>query len=293
MSFSPRRCQPETASRSVSLATWRELLGQCRGNPTSACVHRLRVATVRLQAEAEYWLCEHSDDSLAERPVRHWCKQGEKLRCALRAVREADVQLKLLIGLRRPAPRLATVQPHCTPSCLLQIVQVEARIAQKRRRAVKKLVGKLQERGAKLDRLGRELQAVLHAESQPGALPTAAMVSEMFHRLTEEFPALDRDNLHAYRKRMKAICALAVLGATDLAVGRFAVSLKKMLAAVGQWHDWQELARLAERILGAREDGLRKMLEGLAAESLQMALRTCQEESTELLNAGRQAKLQV
>jgi hypothetical protein len=292
MSSTPRHHQTETASRNVLPASWRELLGQCRRNPTPECVHRLRVVTVRLQAEGEYWLREHALEKSAKQAVRRWCKQGEKLRRALRAVREADVQLKQLASLRRPTSRRATAQSYCTPSCLLQIAKVEGHIAQKRRKAAKKLMGKLQERGARLDLLGGQLQAVQHAEFQPVALPPAVMLSQMFHRLSEDFPALDRDNLHAYRKRMKAICALAVqFGATDPVARRFSVSLKKMLAAIGKWHDWQALAQTVEHTTSTQEDGLRQMLEGLAAESLQTALRICREECTGLLDADRQVTL--
>jgi len=86
---------------------------------------------------------------------------------------------------------------------------------------------------------------------------------------------------------MKSICALAVqFGAIDPAATRFSVSLKRILTAVGKWHDWQELTQLADRSAGAHADELRKLLEGLTAESLQTALRICREESAGLLEAG-------
>jgi hypothetical protein len=57
-----------------------------------------------------------------------------------------------------------------------------------------------------------------------------------------------------------------------------------MQGAIGEWHDWQELAQLASRRLRKRHKGgvLTMLLETLSEESLQKALECCQSQNAQL-----------
>jgi hypothetical protein len=63
-----------------------------------------------------------------------------------------------------------------------------------------------------------------------------------------------------------------------------------MQSAVGEWHDWQGLAQLAGRTFRCRNtaDGLAKLLEARAQESLRVALSLCRRTTAQLLkrNSG-------
>ena len=70
-----------------------------------------------------------------------------------------------------------------------------------------------------------------------------------------------------------------------------AASLKKMQSAIGEWHDWQQLARMSRRMHEGRKkhDELSELLESLTAESLEKALDVCERLTERLLKSDRNA----
>jgi CHAD domain-containing protein len=63
-------------------------------------------------------------------------------------------------------------------------------------------------------------------------------------------PRLDADNLHDYRKKVKELYYL--LEFLDHSNAHFAETLGRVRDAIGEWHDWEELAAIAGRLLDHR-----------------------------------------
>jgi hypothetical protein len=97
----------------LQLESWRDSLDRCACKASRKRVHELRILTLRLQASLEFWLSEQPPDAQGVRAVKRWKTQGQKLRRALRPVRETDVYLERLASLRgRPSRPSADLQPR-------------------------------------------------------------------------------------------------------------------------------------------------------------------------------------
>jgi hypothetical protein len=71
-----------------------------------------------------------------------------------------------------------------------------------------------------------------------------------------------------------------------------AAAFRRIHCAAGEWHDWQELASKADRILPGhgKEDGLIPVLESLAKNSLHRTLVQCRRTAARLLKNDGDAK---
>lgn len=93
------------------------------------------------------------------------------------------------------------------------------------------------------------------------------------------WPELNAENLHSFRIRLKEL--IYVLQLVRNADPKFVDALSKVKDQIGDWHDWQQLARIAEETLITQDDhavlkkikkiGLKKFNRSLAAAN---ALRT-------------------
>ncbi|MGA2726552.1 MAG: CHAD domain-containing protein [Terracidiphilus sp.] len=266
----------------LTFESWRSLLDACRHKPSRKHVHGLRVATLRLQAQLDSSPGSHS----VAQAARRWNKSAEKLRASLSAVRETDVYRAKLSGL---CDTLATPEgyaPRSSRISLRQIEELDEWLARERKIAAKELIADLKHRQERLDRLSVELESAQAFGHSLIPVSSLSGVFKMFADAVAEFPKLDMDCLHDFRKRMKNVRYLAELFAsTDPQAGRMAESLKLMQGVVGEWHDWEELAQLASRRLRKRhKDGaLTELLKTLAEESLEKALECCRCQTAELL----------
>ena len=253
------------------LAGWRQLLARCGKKPGRRRVHELRVATLRLEALLELWLHGHERDPAA-RAVRRWSKQAARLRRALQPARSAAVYLGKLAWLRRQV----VAGDARRAACLRQIAALERRFVKRREAAEKELMEAIRNRRARLVRWSEEIEGAIPVlVAQGGALGMDVM-RERAGDLTAEFPVLSADCLHGYRKRVKKLHYLAdFFAAVDSRAARQAEIFGKMQAVIGEWRDWQSLARKACRVFVDRESGLPKLLAGLEAKSLRRALRDC------------------
>jgi CHAD domain-containing protein len=243
---------------------------------------------LRLQAGVECWLRGQEPDAPGARAAKRWNKQGKKLRRTLNPVREADVSLAMLAGLRASTAGPPEGEPPCSRSCNRQIGELEAKLAEKRQAAAKRLIAGIEDRRKRLERLSTELEAAL-APHTWGC--SAEDLRARIVALREEFPRLDAKSLRPFRKRIKKVRYLAeISAAADPLAGRQSATLKRMQSAVGEWHDWQGLAQLAGRTFRCRNtaDGLAKLLEARAQESLRVALSLCRRTTAQLLkrNSG-------
>ncbi|MFZ0747208.1 MAG: CHAD domain-containing protein [Terracidiphilus sp.] len=297
----PKTGQPGLASKSEltrQVESWRRLLADCGRKPSRRRVHGLRVATLRLQAETEYWLERHGEDNPSAHAVKRWNRQAEKLRGTLSKVRETDVYLGKLHRLRGSVAGPDEGPLRLTRICLRQIGLVERKFEEVRKNAANKLAEEIDDRRRRLDRLSKDLELVPASEASWGEGSGSSGVRDMIAGLATDFPELNGDNLHEFRKRVKKVRYVAeILAFGDPRRGRQVAPLKRMQSAVGTWHDWQTLAKKAAHTLRGsdRKVGLADLLETLAEESLQNAIDLCRRTMTRLLkqSGGNPVSLQL
>jgi CHAD domain-containing protein len=268
------------------LETWRKLLAQCSRKPSRRSVHALRSLTLRLQVGLEYSLCKRAANSAATRAFQHWSKEGKKLRKALAPVRNADVHLARLKSLSKTNIGASTGEKKLTPRYIREIDKLEDRLRRQRKAGIKKLMAAIDARGKRLNRFSKELEASLAHHMPSRAHSTAPEALRIFAKLASELPRLDAGNLHEYRKRLKQARYLAkISAAADPVAKRLATAFKRIHNAAGEWHDWQELASKAGRILPGhgKEDGLIPVLESLAKKALHRTLVQCRSTAARLL----------
>jgi CHAD domain-containing protein len=259
------------------LETWRKLLAQCARKPSRRSVHALRSLTLRLQVGLEYFLSKQAAGPAAARAFQHWSKEGKKLRKALEPVRNADVYLTRLVSLRSTG-EASEGKKHLSPRCIREIDKLEDRLKKQRKTGINKLIDSIDARGKRLNRSSKELEAALAPHMPSRVHSTVPEALRIFAELTGELPNLDAGNLHEYRKRLKQARYLVEISASaDPLAKRLAAAFRRIHYAAGEWHDWQELARKADRVLSGHgeQDGLIPVLEALAAKALHRALGQC------------------
>lgn len=248
-------------------------------------MHALRVATLRLTAEVEHWRQGHEEDQASSQAAKRWTTQAGKLRRALSEVREIDVHLAKLAGLRPTLVVADGYQPRANKLSLRQLRAFERTLKRDRCKAAERLAKEIGARLARLESVSRGIEARLSTEHPQQSDPAAKSVFRMFQDVVEDFPKLDAECLHDFRKRIKKVRYPADLFArNDLEAKRLAAGLKTMQVATGEWHDCQALARLAQRRFHnhAKDDALEELLETLAAESLERALAICEHQIEQL-----------
>lgn len=270
------------------LAEWRKLLEECGHKPTRKRVHALRVVTLRLQAEFEHDLADLPHASHQAQAILRFGKQAEKLRGALGPVRELDVWIGKLRGLRALLSQRTDYVPRSTHENIRGIERLEDRIKRKRQSAEKKLVAEIEKRGTRLVKAAEEIESAL-AEYVFGNEPgIAEELVASFRAVRAEFPSLDEANLHEFRKRIKRVRYLAeIRAAADPTIGQIATQMKKLQSAIGEWHDWQALAHEARGGHHAKSKALAELLETVARESFETALSTVNGVTGRMLGEGR------
>lgn len=265
------------------LAAWRELLDLCRRKATRKRVHALRVITLRLQAELDRDLNDLPRASHQAQAILRFSKQAETLRRALGPVREFDVWIGKLRGLRISLSETTDYVPHSTHDCISGIDRLENRLTRKRRTAEKKLVTQIEKSGRHLVKAGEHVERELSDFVLGEEAGIAEELARRFLAIQAEFSTFDETNLHEFRKRIKSVRYLAEIHAgTDRACAQIASQVKKVQSAIGEWHDWQELGREAHHGNHAKTKPLAELLDTVSAESFETALSRVQSVSTYL-----------
>ena len=269
------------------VAAWLELLDRCASKPTRKRVHALRVTTLRLQAEVERDLAELPHASHQAQAMLRFGKQAEKLRQALGPVREIDVWIGKLRGLRTSLGEPGDYVPRSLHECIRGIDRLEDRLLRKRRTAGKKLVAAIEKKSGSFKKAAEDLEATPEASRLPDAAGIARELVAHFGRVRGEFPVLGEANLHDFRKRIKTVRYLAELHArADRDCARIATQMKKLQSAIGEWHDWQALAEETRRLHHAWSKPLAELLESLAKETFEVALETAHSVTARMLGEG-------
>ena len=108
------------------------------------------------------------------------------------------------------------------------------------------------------------------------------------NKLMEElrdWPALDAENLHAFRIKVKEL--RIVLKLAEAAKPDFADALEKVKDQIGDWHDWQQLRMIAENVLDRRENRTTlEKIEAMESSKLEQALADAQAMRTSYLGGS-------
>jgi len=271
--------------RNDHFAEWRLLLKNCGRKPTRKNVHALRVVTLRLQAEVEQDLAGQVRESDHGKAILRFSKQAEKLRRVLGPVREFDVWLEALRGLRASLSQTAVYVPRSTSESIRGIERLEGRLKRKRRTAEKKLVAEIEKHGSHLVSASEAVDAALEQNTFGERSGITEELAARFRAVSADFPKLDEEDLHEFRKRIKTVRYLAEMHAgADPMCAQIGAQMKKMQAAIGEWHDWQALAREVREGRHAKDEALAELLDTVTAESFDAAMSTVDGITTQMLS---------
>jgi CHAD domain-containing protein len=244
-------------------------------------VHRMRTGSRRLQALLEATLREAGPAGHAlEKPTRTWLRELKQVRRAAGAVRDLDVQRKLLadwIGKQMPKQETTPVSEASPPAEIKQAEMLDAWLKSERKRLARGMQKEIKKRQQALAEGQGTLFTVLTRVplGRPRALrPADAVALEEFVRATDAMPLLHGENLHDFRKATKKARYVAEAGTEgDSSVAK---ALKRIQDAIGEWHDWLCLGEETQAALGQDAPELTAAFQGEIERHFAAALKTTQ-----------------
>jgi CHAD domain-containing protein len=234
-------------------------VGQCIENADPEAVHRVRTGSRRLQAMLEATLREAGPTIHAlERPARAWLRELKQIRRAAGAVRDLDVQRKLLenwVGEQIPkqdaAPGSSETSPPEMQAEMKQAEMLDAWLKGERKHLAQVMQKQIRKRQQGLAKgQGALFTAITRVPLGRSIAPRSAdaVALEDFVRASDAMPLLHAENLHDFRKATKKARYVAEVGAEGNS--GVAKALKRVQDAIGEWHDWVCLGEEAEAALG-------------------------------------------
>jgi CHAD domain-containing protein len=222
----------------------------CNAHPED--VHSLRAQTRRLEATIAALLLNR------EKKWRRLIKAITPVRKAAGKVRDMDVLI---------ADVLALSQLHGSEA-LVRLVEHLAKIRVRSARKLRDVVSAQQREARKrLKQSAKFIRKQLEndSETMSGEAPQNLM-TELSH-----WPELDAGNLHLFRIRIKELRYMLQLVPPD--DRRLLDALSDVKDAIGDWHDWAELLKIARKVLDPGSDGqLLQRIDEIGSEKLQQAL---------------------
>jgi len=215
----------------------RKLLKKIPKDPTPEQVHQLRTNSRRLQAT----LASLSLD-LSRRETR-LLKDVNALRKKAGKVRDMDV----LIG---SVPEVIETETECRITLL-------ERLGDLRRKQARRLHAMVRSSGGRarsgLKRIEHHLEAVLCERKQKDCDPVIARSNATASALTLESELarpkhLGKQNLHSYRLKVKELQNVLRLSEHSRRQ-EFLDALNAVKDSIGEWHDWEELFAIAQKVL--------------------------------------------
>lgn len=214
----------------------RRTLKRLTPDPAAEDVHALRTQTRRLEAIVNALMLEH------KKRTRQLLKSMTPVRKAAGGVRDMDVLVGNVLALRRDREdddSLIRLIEHLGQMRMEGARELHQTVFAHRKDAQRSLKGytKLVER-----QFPRKKQVIENAGPAP-----AALAAELAN-----WPALNEKNIHEFRIRVKQLRYMIQLsGAADK---KTLAALGKVKDDVGDWHDWQELDRIAKQVLNPKSD---------------------------------------
>ncbi len=250
------------------------LLGQLTTKPDARNVHQFRTTARRV----ETLLDALSTDP--DRNQRKLLKQLARLRRKAGRVRNMDVQAGLLENLKigEEEQRKKRVLKELA---VLRERRKEKLVEAADKESVKELRRRLEKACERL----RDDSAGEHSfDPVAGALREFAQVARTQGPMREE-------TLHGYRLQTKHARYVAEMAGMDREAKQVVSELKRMQDAIGEWHDWLQLAQRAEKLLAnGSEVPLVSAVKNITRAKYRQAIGVCAEVRKNLLELAK-AKL--
>lgn len=231
----------------------RKQLSHFPSNPRPEEVHSLRTHTRKLEATVAAMVIDR------EKPSRRLVKAIKPVRRAAGKVRDMDV----LIG------DAMTLPDHQASEAIIRLVEHLAKMRVKNARKLSDVLRVQREDARRLLKQSSRLirkklkddSAALDGEAAPQIL-----ITELSH-----WPALDAKNLHLFRIRIKELRYMLQLNQqTD---DKLVEALGEAKDSIGEWHDWVELLKIAQKVLDPGSDGeALQQIEGTGNQKFEHAL---------------------
>jgi CHAD domain-containing protein len=241
------------------------ILSILTGKPTPQNIHRFRTSARRIEVVLA------SELALPHTGSRKTIKLLARLRRKAGRVRDLDVQIRMLRGLKMP-------EESKRKSELLRLFAEErAQRDDKLRKAFDR--DKIRELRKRVKRIAREIPEDWKPLQE--ALSCIKELSASGAPLTEK-------TLHQYRILGKRARYLAELADGDPEAVHVVGALRKMQDVIGDWHDWLKLTERAEdRFGGSRDSHLVAALRNVTQAKFRQSLAAVEEARIEL--GGRKA----
>jgi CHAD domain-containing protein len=231
-----------------------------------------------------------------EKGARAWLRELKQVRRAAGAVRDLDVQRKLLedwVGKQMPKQDGARdIGEASPPAEIKQAEMLDAWLKSERKHLSHGMQKQIKKRQQGLaEGQGMCFAAISRAPlGRHKALRTADGVAlENFVRAADAMPLLHGENLHDFRKATKKARYVAEAGAeSDSSVAK---ALKRIQDAIGEWHDWLCLGEEAQAALGQDAPELTAAFQREIERHFGAALKTTQSLRGRLLGEWMAAEL--
>jgi CHAD domain-containing protein len=222
-------------------------------HPRPEDVHSLRTHTRRLEATVTALVLDRDKAS------RRLLKVIKPVRKTAGKVRDMDV----LIG------DALTLAPGQSGENLVPLVEHLARMRVRNARKLHAIVlRQRKEARRRLKESTRLLRKALQDDSSAAhdAAAPRILITELGH-----WPPLDTGNLHMFRLRVKELRYMLQL--SDETDERLVDALGQVKDVIGEWHDWVELLRIANKVLDPESDSrILKQIEKIGKDKFQVAL---------------------
>ena len=238
------------------LRQMRKLLKSLADDPAPEEVHRLRTRARRIEAAAG--ALRDAD----EKTTRRLLKAIKPVRRAAGDVRDMDVLTAKLLEMPREAngePLVKLVEHLGTARKASATKLLDA--VDKQRKPARKLLKDYAAIVASAASVKKPVQRAL-ARTLDADTGSDSAEDQLMDELAR-WPALNYQNLHDFRLKVKEL--RYVLQMYPQADARLVSALGHVKDQIGEWHDWEELLRIARQVLDARTG--RELLERIEASS--------------------------
>jgi CHAD domain-containing protein len=222
----------------------RKALKRFPTDPSSGEVHSLRTNARQLEAIVDALMLD------SRKKTRQLLKSVSPVRKAAGDVRDMDVLVGNVLALSRDHEddSLVRLVEHLGERRVESARGLSHTVASKRKAARRSL-----KQYAQL--VGKEFHGKRRIVS-----PAEPVAAEIVTELTG-WPELNEENIHPFRIKVKRLRYMLQLSKD--ADGKIVEDLGQVKDLVGDWHDWQELAKIAKGVLDPQEDrsALRKIEE--------------------------------
>jgi CHAD domain-containing protein len=234
----------------------RKALKRLPADPSTQEVHSLRTETRRLEAIVEALMLDH------KKKTRQLLKAVTPVRKAAGDVRDMDVLVDNVLALSHDHEddSLVRLVEHLGEKRVASARDLRHTVAAQRKDACRTL---------------KEYSRLV-GKQFPGKKNTLTSTAPAPMELATElskWPALNEENIHPFRIKVKQLRYMLQLA--EKADKEIVDALGIVKDEVGDWHDWQELARIAKGVLDPEEDrAALKKIEEIGSLKFKHALAT-------------------